>query len=119
MRTVAAMVIESGWSGSTPLGCRAYPLGNIVSRVCPILCYRLDSASSADQREDVVNYELYRQTIVEMEKRNVDREYVQGWAGGFMGNTKREEQRVTEPYEKGYEDGRNQDTSSFEKWISG
>ena len=54
-----------------------------------------------------------------MEKKNVDREYIQGWIGGFMGNPKREEQRLTEAYEKGYEDGRNRVTSSYESWIAG
>ena len=63
--------------------------------------------------------QLYHQTIVEMESKNVDREYVQGWIGGFMGNPKREEQRVTEAYEQGYEDGQNQNTNNYERWISG
>lgn len=61
---------------------------------------------------------LYHQTITEMEKKNVDREYIQGWIGGFMGNPKREEQRVTEAYEKGYEDGGNQETSSYDAWVA-
>ena len=64
-----------------------------------------------------MDHRLYRETITEMEAKNVDRDYVQGWAGGFMGNPKREEQRVTEAYEKGYEDGRNGETSSYERWI--
>ena len=66
-----------------------------------------------------MDHQLYHRTIVEMEEKNVDPEYVQGWIGGFMGNPKREEQRVTEAYEKGYEDGENQNTSSYEKWIAG
>ena len=66
-----------------------------------------------------MDHELYRKTVTEMEKKNVDREYIQGWIGGFMGNPKREEQRVTEAYEKGYEDGENQSTANYESWISG
>jgi hypothetical protein len=66
-----------------------------------------------------VDYQLYHQTVVEMEKKNVDREYIQGWIGGFMGNPKREEQRLTDAYAKGYEDGENRDTSSYEDWILG
>lgn len=62
---------------------------------------------------------LYHQTITEMENKNVDREYIQGWIGGFMGNPKREEQRLTEAYEKGYEDGENGETGNYEKWIAG
>lgn len=65
-----------------------------------------------------MDHQLYHQTIAEMEKKNVDREYIQGWIGGFMGNPKREEQRVTEAYEKGYEDGESQNTSNYESWIS-
>ena len=64
-----------------------------------------------------MDYQLYRQTIVEMEKSNVDREYIQGWIGGFMGNPKREEQRITEAYERGYEDGANHNASRFREWI--
>ena len=63
--------------------------------------------------------QLYHRTIVEMENRNVDREYIQGWIGGFMGNPKREEQRVTEAYEKGFEDGENQNTSNYADWAPG
>ncbi len=65
-----------------------------------------------------MDYRLYRQTIAEMEKKGVNREYIQGWIGGFMGNPKREEQRITEPYEKGYEDGENKNASNYDKWIS-
>ena len=65
-----------------------------------------------------MDYQLYRQTIVDMEKKNVDREYIQGWIGGFLGNPKREQQRLTEAYEKGYEDGENHDTSNHESWIT-
>jgi hypothetical protein len=69
--------------------------------------------------EATVDNELYRTTIVEMEKNNVNAEYIQGWVGGFMGNPKREEQRLTEAYEKGFEDGSNQDTASYQNWITG
>lgn len=65
-----------------------------------------------------MDYRLYRETIAEMESKQVDREYVQGWAGGFMGNPKREEQRVSEAYEKGYEDGCNGEASNYESWIA-
>lgn len=65
-----------------------------------------------------MDHQLYRRTIVEMESKHVDREYVQGWIGGFMGNPKREEQRVTEAYEQGYEDGRSQNTTNYERWIT-
>lgn len=65
-----------------------------------------------------MDHGLYRKTIVEMEQKNVNAEYIQGWIGGFMGNPKREEQRVTEAYEQGFEDGANHLTSSYDDWIS-
>ena len=65
-----------------------------------------------------MDYRLYRQTIVEMEANKVDRDYIQGWIGGFMGNPKREEQRISEAYERGYEDGSNGETSSYGDWIA-
>ncbi len=65
-----------------------------------------------------MDYGLYRKTIVEMESKNVDAEYIQGWIGGFMGNPKREEQRITEAYDKGFEDGSNQDASNYDSWVA-
>ena len=65
-----------------------------------------------------MDHGLYHKTIVEMEKKNVNAEYIQGWIGGFMGNPKREEQRVTEAYEKGFEDGANQETANYDSWIA-
>lgn len=59
----------------------------------------------------------YYEAIDKMETLGVDREYIQGWIGGYMQNPKREEQRVTEAYEAGYEDGENKDTSHFEEWL--
>ena len=96
-----------------------YPLGDIVPRKTPVLDCLNCITSSISQREDAVDHQLYRETIIEMQKKNVDPEYIQGWIGGFMGNPKREEQRVTEAYEKGYEDGANQNTSNYESWTVG
>jgi len=62
--------------------------------------------------------DIYYQTIERLEKTGVDREYIQGWIGGFLGNPKREEQRVTEAYEAGYEDGENQVTDGAERFVS-
>lgn len=59
---------------------------------------------------------MYYDTITKLEKMGVDREYIQGWIGGFMNNPKREEQRVTEAYESGYGDGTNKSTENSEKW---
>ena len=60
---------------------------------------------------------LYYETIDKMEKANVAREYIVGWASGFLHNPKREEQRITEAYEAGYADGEARKTDGYEKWI--
>ena len=48
---------------------------------------------------------MYYDTITKLEEMGIDREYIQGWIGGFMNNPKREEQRLNEAYEAGYADG--------------
>jgi len=63
------------------------------------------------------NLDTYHKTVVEMENAGVDPEYVQGWQGGFLVNPKREEQRVTEAYEAGYEDGSNGVADNFKSWV--
>ena len=85
----------------------------------PVLDCPICDPGSISHWEGAVDNELYRKTIVEMESKNVDAEYIQGWAGGFMGNPKREEQRVTEAYDKGFEDGSDKNTSNYESWIAG
>ncbi|KAA3621099.1 MAG: hypothetical protein DWQ08_14575 [Proteobacteria bacterium] len=54
----------------------------------------------------------YYETVDKLEKMGVDKEYIQGWIGGYFGNPQREEQRVTEAYTAGYEDGQNHKTES-------
>ena len=61
----------------------------------------------------------YYQTLTELEKRNVDRDYIVGWASGFLGSPKKEEQRLTECYEAGYADGSARHTENADKWIAG
>ncbi|HHB91926.1 MAG TPA: hypothetical protein ENK59_01790 [Thioploca sp.] len=60
----------------------------------------------------------YYDTITELEKNKTNREYIIGWMGGYLQNPAREEQRVTEAYEAGYEDGSNDTTDSAAKWTS-
>jgi hypothetical protein len=74
-------------------------------------------ASSINHREGTVDYALYHNTIVEMEKKKVNAEYIQGWIGGFMGNPQREKQRVTDAYDAGFKDGADKNTSNYENWI--
>lgn len=59
---------------------------------------------------------FYRETITKMENASVDPEYVLGWQGGYLKHPKREEQRTTEAYDAGYEDGQNKAGDNFEKW---
>ena len=63
-----------------------------------------------------MNFKLYHDTVDRMQKADVDPEYVQGWVGGFMGNPKREEQRITEAYEAGYAAGEIGETDRFDQW---
>ena len=63
-----------------------------------------------------VNQQYY-DGIGKMEKMGVNQEYIQGWIGGFIQNPKREEQRITEAYGAGYEDGENKDDSNFGNWV--
>jgi hypothetical protein len=52
-----------------------------------------------------------------MEKAKVSREYIVGWASGYLQNPMREEQRVTEAYEAGYNDGTEKNTDNYKNWI--
>lgn len=61
---------------------------------------------------------MYYDTITKLEKMGTDPEYINGWIGGFMHNPKREEQRVTETYEAGYNDGENKSTDNAEKYVN-
>lgn len=58
----------------------------------------------------------YYETVDRLERLGVDWEYIQGWVGGYLGNPKREEQRLTEAYSAGYEDGCNKSTDHASSW---
>ncbi len=60
---------------------------------------------------------FYFQAVDKMQAAAVDADYIQGWVGGYMGNPKREEQRVTEAYEAGYADGARRDPNAFDAWT--
>ena len=59
----------------------------------------------------------YYDTVDRMQKQGVDPEYINGWAGGFLHNPKREEQRLNDAYEAGYEHGLEKNPAGFEAWI--
>ena len=58
----------------------------------------------------------YYETVDKLEKMNVDREYIQGWIGGYLGNPEREEQRATDAYNAGYADGQGKSVTNAENW---
>ena len=61
--------------------------------------------------------QTYRDTTNQMEQLGVSTDYIVGWQGGYLGHPKREEQRVTEAYDAGFEDGRAQKTDGFQQWV--
>jgi hypothetical protein len=44
-------------------------------------------------------------------------EYILGWQGGFLGHPLREEQRITEAYQAGHDDGSAKSTENFANWT--
>lgn len=60
---------------------------------------------------------VYYETIDKMEKSGVDKEYINGWAGGFLHNPKREEQRINDAYEAGYKDGAAKKADGYKAWV--
>ena len=61
--------------------------------------------------------DVYYKTIDKMEKDKVSREYVVGWASGYLQNPKREEQRVNEAYDAGYDDGAEKNADNYKGWV--
>jgi hypothetical protein len=59
----------------------------------------------------------YNQATTKMEEMGVDVDYILGWQGGFLLHPKREEQRVTDAYSAGYEDGKARNTDNFGNWV--
>lgn len=60
---------------------------------------------------------VYYEAIDKMEKQKVDAEYINGWASGYLRNPKREEQRITDAYEAGYNDGMAGKADNFQAWV--
>lgn len=77
------------------------------------------SAKETDEPdwENCFMNEEYYAAIDKMEKANVSRDYVVGWASGYLQNPKREEQRVNEAYEAGYTDGESKNDVNFNAWA--
>ncbi len=60
---------------------------------------------------------LYHATLKTMQEAGACAQYCHGWASGCLANTPLEEQRVTEAYTAGYEDGQSGVTDGYTKWI--
>jgi hypothetical protein len=60
----------------------------------------------------------YHATLKTMQDAGVDMRYYHGWASGALENTPLEEQRVTEAYTAGYEDGKSGSTEGYKQWLS-
>ena len=60
---------------------------------------------------------VYHATLKSMHEAGVAPEYYHGWASGALGNTLLEEQRITEGYTAGYEDGSNGETEAYKNWL--
>ena len=51
----------------------------------------------------------YYDATTKMEAAGVDPEFIEGWQSGYVLNPPREEQRLTEAYEAGYEMGKGRE----------
>ncbi len=59
----------------------------------------------------------YREASVKMEEAGVSEEYILGWQMGYLNSPEREEQRITEAYSAGYEDGKEKNADNFSSWV--
>jgi hypothetical protein len=67
--------------------------------------------------EDGMDKKTLYETSTKMESAGVDPAYVLGWQSGFLHNPKLEEQRVTEAYDAGYNDGLAGKTDGYSAWA--
>ncbi|GMQ97174.1 MAG: hypothetical protein BMS9Abin15_0873 [Gammaproteobacteria bacterium] len=59
----------------------------------------------------------YYDFVTKMEQASVNDEYIMGWQEGYLQMPEREEQRVTEAWSAGFEDGKNKDMDKFSSWA--
>jgi hypothetical protein len=59
----------------------------------------------------------YYESVKKMEEMGVNDNYIQGWVAGFLNNPEIEEQRKTDEYESGYEDGQAHTDENFAKFC--
>jgi hypothetical protein len=52
-----------------------------------------------------------------MEEMGVNDNYIQGWVAGFLNNPEIEEQRITDEWEAGFEDGKGHTDENFSNFC--
>ena len=67
--------------------------------------------------EDLSMNQDYYNAVTKMEEAGVDADYICGWQVGYVINPPREEQRVTDAYEAGYNDGKEKNADNFSSWA--
>ncbi len=55
----------------------------------------------------------YYEGVKKMEAMGVNDNYIQGWVAGFLNNPEIEEQRITDEWQAGYEDGKAHTDANF------
>ncbi len=55
----------------------------------------------------------YYEGVKKMEEMGVNDNYIQGWVAGFLNNPEIEEQRITDEWKAGYEDGKGHTDANF------
>jgi|TARA_B100000767_G_scaffold63816_1_gene59944 hypothetical protein len=60
--------------------------------------------------------ETYRNAVVKMEEQDVQEEYILGWQGGYLGHPAREETRISDAYNAGFEDGQEKNLANLSDW---
>jgi hypothetical protein len=60
----------------------------------------------------------YYDATVKMEAAGTNDEFILGWQCGYLCNPEREEQRITEAYEAGYEAAKEGDANAYTKWAA-
>ncbi len=55
----------------------------------------------------------YYEGVKKMEEMGVNDNYIQGWVAGFLNNPELEEQRITDEWESGFEDGKSHTDENF------
>ncbi len=59
----------------------------------------------------------YYEGVKKMEEMGVNDNYIQGWVAGFLNNPELEEQRITDEWSAGYEDGEAHSDENFAKYV--